>query len=157
MAPCNATVPAQRWVWRADGSIANLAGRCLSTRGGGRLHTESCDSSDEQRFRKHATMTQHIESVAHAGACLDHNIQSADLDLYSCCVSPACAEKNEQWSLIHSGSGDGDLFVSATNGECVAEDSAELSGGSGTLTLHFVEQESASCIGCRRCELNQLI
>ncbi len=128
---CNVSLQAQRWVWQADGAIANVAGRCLSTRGGGRVHTERCDGSDEQRFRKHAAMKQHIESVAHPGACLDHNMASGYLDLYSCCMSPVCAEKNEEWSLTHIGSGDGHFLVSATNGECVAEDSDELTGGSG--------------------------
>ena len=88
----------------------------------------------EQRFRKHATMKEHIESVAHAGSCLDHNMGSGELDLYSCCMSPACAEKNEEWSLTRSGSRNGDLLVSATNGECVTEDSLELGGGSGVFS-----------------------
>lgn len=131
IAHCNVSMQEQRWVWRADGSIANLAGRCLSTRGGGRVHTESCDGSDEQRFRNHTTMKQHIESIAHPGTCLDHNMGSGDLDTYSCCMSPTCAEKNEEWSLVRV-VGDGNLLVSATDGECVTEDSAELSGGSGT-------------------------
>ena len=151
--PCSTVLKAaQSWSWQPDGTIANVdggagvgagAGKCLSTRGGGRVHSESCDGSTEQRFRKHATMKGHIESVAHPGACLDHNVQANAIDTYACCMSPACAEKNEEWTLgSHAGP-----FVSATNKMCVTEGTAAVSGGSGSyVTLQSPDGKDFSVI-----------
>eukprot|EP01052_Picozoa_sp_SAG31_P037853 SAG31_NODE_4956_length_2836_cov_1.271830_1_plen_610_part_00 len=131
--PCSAA--SQSWRWMPDGSIANAAGRCLSTNGGGRVHTESCDGSAEQHFRPHATMNGHIESVAHPGACLDRNLQAGNIvDTYACCMKPACAQMNEEWILSSVKSG---RFISIANGQCVTEDAAVASGGAGSyVALH---------------------
>lgn len=100
--------------------------------------------SAEQRFRKHATMKGHIESAAHPGACLDRNLQAGNVvDTYACCVSPACAQANEEWAL----GGAGGHFVSAANGECVTEGAPAASGGSGSfVTLQSPDGKDFSTV-----------
>jgi len=134
LANCSAPLAAaQRWRWRAEGAIVNSGdggggGGCLSTSGGGKLHAASCDGSAAQRFRKHATMQGHVESVAKPGACIDMNVQAGDaLDLYACCVSPACRQENEEWSFGSTGE-----FTNA-DGQCVTVGAAAASGGSGSF------------------------
>ena len=145
MEPCgNGSSPsaAQRWRWNADGTIGNANGRCLSLKGSSRLISAQCDASEpEQRFRKHATMTGHIEAVAKPGSCLDMNAASAPplIDTYACCECDTCCCECETWSFTATSA-----MLSAQNGQCVTEGPAARSGGAGSyVTLVPPEEQNA--------------